>query len=225
MERMLKLNFMQAVLNAGPGMRTGIFFAGCLGPWGRARREVLADGSRDGHCVGCHARQHWPREGWEIPPDTLARFVLAIGRDVSLLGGEPLLQASELRKFLWTVKQTLHPPHIALWSGVYWEDLVASPSQALQDCLLMVDVVVDGPYRPGLDDGVLPWRGSRNPRAIDAVMSLAVGEIVLAEGWNEPAATITPDGNIIAPPALAAKWNGLGWRRPYAACGGDAASG
>lgn len=64
----------------GPGLRTAIYFAGCLHK-----------------CPGCHNPQSWPMDaGKEISTECLINMIEDAGADVTLTGGDPVYQAAEI---------------------------------------------------------------------------------------------------------------------------------
>jgi len=83
---------------------------------------------------------------------------------VTVLGGEPLAQADALLPVLeslvaWGV-------HTVLYTGYTIERIAKHGTPAQKRCLLLADMVIDGPYVKALSDGAGEWRGSRNQRVL-----------------------------------------------------------
>lgn len=204
----------------GPGRRFAVWTAGCPGPYGtRAQAEVAADGSRNGHCVGCQAAALWRSHPYqERTPREIADAILATGLDVSFVGGDPLAQPEQLAAVLRNLRHARPSIHIIVYTGGYWEVLHRHPDYAM--IWPLIDVLVDGPYRPGLDDNTIQWRGSRNQRAIDVPASLrgsSYAPVVL--NWDTPTFTITPDGDVVTAAGLTALLDGLGAEEREVRCG------
>lgn len=140
-------------------------------------------------CPGC---QNWalhPAETSDmmtLEPIEAARMVLALSakehpaQDITITGGEPFDQAAALGPFVAALgDQTTWaaPPHIIIYSGRKWEDLVRRATRMGGEdeaenvgtflALDLADVLVDGQYMPHLDTPSIQWRGSSNQRAVD----------------------------------------------------------
>lgn len=81
--------------------------------------------------------------------------------NISILGGEPLLQYKPLRKLCKLIKKTTDKT-IWLWSGYTYEQIQEKWPEILQ----YIDVLVDGPFVMKLRDTSLQFRGSSNQRII-----------------------------------------------------------
>lgn len=77
---------------------------------------------------------------------------------VSILGGEPLLQATELSELLKEIKETWPEKEIWLWTGFYISELTEEQMKVINLC----DYIVDGRYIDELKDRKLRFRGSSN---------------------------------------------------------------
>lgn len=143
----------------GPGRRSCALFSGC-----------------DLQCAGCWVPALHPSEaGMLVPVGRLADVLLAPAhaRDgVSLLGGEPLLQAEGLLALVHALRAR-GCPHILLYSGRTYAALRrrASERPAVGAVLDEVDMLLDGPFVVALADRAGPWTGSGNQRVIAAVRS------------------------------------------------------
>lgn len=133
----------------GPGIRTVIFTAGC-----------------PHHCKRCHNPSSWnPAGGEEIEVDEIVRRIKLSGWDgVTISGGEPFLQSSELAKLVKASK--LLDKNVWVYTGYTIEQLVAMQDGAVQTVLDYADVLVDGRFEQSLRDMGLRFRGSRNQRII-----------------------------------------------------------
>lgn len=133
----------------GPGIRTVIFTAGC-----------------PHHCKGCHNPSSWnPAGGEEIEVDEIVRRIELSGWDgVTISGGEPFLQSSELAKLVLACKSL--GKNVWVYTGYTMEQLVAMHDEAIQTVLDYADVLVDGRFEQSLRDMGLRFRGSRNQRII-----------------------------------------------------------
>ena len=136
----------------GPGLRTAIYFAGCLH-----------------QCPGCHNKQSWDMAGGREM--TVAEIVEAVERagfsGVTFSGGDPLYQIDELTRLACALKEQGYD----LWcyTGFLWESLVSDDRYSL--LLNTVDVLVDGPFVQSLRDTGLLFRGSSNQRLILSSLS------------------------------------------------------
>ena len=133
----------------GPGIRTVIFTAGC-----------------PHHCKGCHNPSSWnPAGGEEIEVDEIVRRIKLSGWDgVTISGGEPFLQSSELAKLVTACKSL--GKNVWVYTGYTMEQLVAMHDEAVQTVLDYADVLVDGRFEQSLRDMGLRFRGSSNQRII-----------------------------------------------------------
>lgn len=153
-----------SILN-GPGIRYTIFTQGC-----------------PHHCQGCHNPQTWDLEGGQFRKieELLAEIkATKLLQGVTFTGGEPFLQAPVLVKLGRTIKKI--GLDLIAYTGYTWEQLQASKEPGYQDLLTTVDILVDGPFKEEEREWDLPFRGSRNQRIINVPLSLARGQIVLAE--------------------------------------------
>ena len=131
----------------GPGKRAVIWFYGC---------------SRQ--CPGCIASAMNSCGIFEEEtPEGLAAWVRSCPEieGVTLSGGEPFEQdAAALRRFLRLVREDERNPGVICFSGFTLEELRSTEKAA---SLEFIDLLVDGPYVDGENDGK-GLRGSRNQR-------------------------------------------------------------
>jgi anaerobic ribonucleoside-triphosphate reductase activating protein len=128
----------------GPGTRFVIWTQGC-----------------SIHCPGCWNTAFWPFGlGKSMTADEIMKQILlqeATIEGVTILGGEPFDQASELRALVDVLRPT--GLSLMLYSGYEWQELVAAGHMGI---LQQADIVITGRYEHRLRDTSLRWRGSRN---------------------------------------------------------------
>lgn len=147
----------------GPGLRTSIYFAGC-----------------SHQCPGCHNPQSWDSAaGHEMTVDEIITVVEENDFDVTLTGGDPLYQVSEIIP----LAEALTERGYTVWcyTGYTYEDVRNRPD--VKKLLSMCEVLVDGPFIESQRDISLLYRGSSNQRLIDLKASETEAEIVL---WSLP---------------------------------------
>ena len=151
----------------GPGIRLAIYFQGC--PHG---------------CPGCHNQEtHDPTGGQEVDIEQVIDFInRGSGLDgVTLSGGEPFEQpAAAAALAAATAKRDLN---LVLYSGYSFETLldVSRKDSHVQFILEKGWLLIDGPFIQVERDLNLPYRGSRNQRIIDLLLSLQKGQAVIWE--------------------------------------------
>jgi anaerobic ribonucleoside-triphosphate reductase activating protein len=192
-----------AALTDGPGLRFSIYVQGC-----------------SVRCKGCQVPHLWNRNGGrEVDVKELAREALASGLPISILGGEPTDQPQALYELLFWLREGRldkgmdDPQYIIVYTGRTFEELLERVAKELQNkdtstsmALLMIDVLVDGPFIEDQDDDYLQYRGSRNQRVIalpetweqrrDGNM-----EPVLCD-WDTPEIVLTPEGDLLGAEGL-----------------------
>ena len=146
----------------GPGVRVTVFCQGC--PL---------------RCPGCHnPSTHAVDGGREVGVGELVDVIeherLASG--LTLSGGEPTVQAADCA----VLARAARGRGWSVWcySGYTWQVLVrrAARDPGLAELLLLVDVMVAGPYVRARRTLSLPWRGSANQVLVDVPASLRSGE-------------------------------------------------
>jgi len=140
----------------GPGLRTSIYFAGCLH-----------------RCEGCHNPQSWnPNGGKEMSEDELLTIIAYNDFPVTFTGGDPFFQAEEVAKLARRVKAEQRR-NIWCYTGYRWEQLVQE--SRFLPLLQHIDVLVDSPFILAQRNIQLRFRGSDNQRIIDVPASLRQG--------------------------------------------------
>lgn len=126
-------------------------------------------------CPGCHNSQTWDLDGGiDIAEDDLIDKILealtanGIQRNLSILGGEPLLphNADFVQLLIYWVKKKHPNIKIFLWSGYTLEQLQekASQNKNIRYILDNIDMLAAGPFKKEERDITLPFVGSRNQR-------------------------------------------------------------
>ena len=142
------LDIIEGTVVDGVGLRTSIYFAGCTH-----------------HCPQCHNPQSWnPTGGHEMSVDEIMAHVAEYDLNVTLSGGDPLLQ---IDKGLLELAERIHALGKTIWcyTGYTLEEIESDDK--LSPILYAVDVIVEGRFIAALRDIHLSFRGSSNQRIID----------------------------------------------------------
>ena len=159
----------------GEGVRTSLFVSGC-----------------SHHCNNCFQPETWSFTfGEPFTPEVqdaiLKSLEPAYVDGLSILGGEPMEPENQriLAPFLEQVKKAFPQKTIWTYTGDTYEDLVNPESprhtDATDQMLNCIDILVDGPFIEDLKDITLRFRGSSNQRIIDLAKTRAQGRITLWE--------------------------------------------
>lgn len=134
----------------GLGMRQAVFFQGCA------------------HlCEGCHNQHTWHFSGgYDEDTDNVIKSykedVLLSG--VTLTGGDPLYQPLAATDIAKRVKEL--GGNVWCYTGFVYEDLLKIKDKDINELLLFVDILVDGPFIKELKNETLAFRGSENQRIL-----------------------------------------------------------
>ncbi len=135
----------------GPGCRFCVWVQGC-----------------PHRCEGCFATDTWDMaSGEEYSVQQIIDMIKAVLSDIegiTLLGGEPFLQADELSQLAAYVKE--YNKNVIAFSGFTYTELTASADNGVRSLLANVDLLIDGRYIEGLQDFSRPLAGSSNQRFI-----------------------------------------------------------
>ncbi|ABS22500.1 anaerobic ribonucleoside-triphosphate reductase activating protein [Bacillus cytotoxicus] len=133
----------------GEGLRTVVFFAGC-----------------PHRCVGCHNPQSWNIcNGTEMTAEEIIKEIVKNPlTDVTFSGGDPFLQAAEVKKVAKGVKDL--GKNLWIYTGYTLEEIQNSQNNDMIELLQYGDVLVDGRFQLDKRDLTLPFRGSSNQRII-----------------------------------------------------------
>lgn len=144
----------------GVGIRDVVFMQGCTH-----------------RCKGCHNQQTWDLNGGVhyFAGDVLKELSDS-PNDITISGGEPMLQYDALISFLMVVKEFTQKK---VW--MYTGNTVDPDKNIYKFLAEYVDVIVDGKFVEELKDPTLRFRGSSNQRIIDLKQSVKERKIVLWE--------------------------------------------
>lgn len=127
----------------GVGLRNSLYVSGC-----------------PIHCEGCHNKAFWKKESGEKQTvDAVFAQLNSDQFDISILGGEPLMQYEAVVELCKKIKKETHKT-IWLWSGY----TMAYIQKHFPAILYYIDVLVDGMYMKAKSVQNLQWRGSTNQR-------------------------------------------------------------
>lgn len=135
----------------GPGLRTAIWVQGCLK-----------------RCVGCCNGQFLKIQPADVCDsqkiiEQIAQNLQQYGIEgVTLLGGEPFLQAEGLADVAQACQNM--GLSVMVFSGYQLEELVDTHFKGASQFLNAIDVLVDGEYKLALTENVRNWVGSTNQR-------------------------------------------------------------
>jgi len=128
----------------GPGRRTAVWFQGCS----------------IGCPQCCNPEMHDPTAGIAISAEELADAIVhARAEGLTLLGGEPLDQAVELRQMLLNLRN-LHYHGVIMFTGYTWEQITADQDRTR--VAELCDLVIAGPFEAASAPGRRRWIGSDN---------------------------------------------------------------
>lgn len=159
----------------GEGVRTTLFVSGC-----------------SHHCKNCFQPETWSfLYGREFTQDVQDKIIASLDDSfvdgLTLLGGEPMEPQNQrgLLPFVKAVKAAHPDKSIWCYTGDLYEDLLDPASErhteATDELLSNIDVLVDGPFVEDLHDITLRFRGSSNQRVIDLARTRERGELSLWE--------------------------------------------
>ena len=146
----------------GIGVRDVVFLQGCKH-----------------QCKGCHNPHTWNTDGGnEVDERELALSLKSSPNDITISGGEPLLQYPKVLLFMYEVNKVNPNKHFWLYTGYKYEDVPETIWRMLSHYHL--DVVVDGKFEQENKES-LRYCGSTNQRVIDLQKTVESDEIVLWE--------------------------------------------
>jgi anaerobic ribonucleoside-triphosphate reductase activating protein len=135
----------------GPGLRTAIWVQGCLK-----------------RCVGCCNGQFLKIQPADVYDSKMIIEQIAQNQQqygiegVTLLGGEPFLQAEGLADVAQACRKM--GLSVMVFSGYQLEELDDARFKGASQLLKVTDVLVDGEYQQALIENVRNWVGSTNQR-------------------------------------------------------------
>ena len=136
------------VRTLGPGQRFCLWVQGCQ------RR-----------CPGCMSAETWAMDGGTLMDEaTLVERMRGFDFEgVTISGGEPMLQCAALVRLIDLLRAE-RDAGVLVYTGFTLEALRARRDEATDALLSRIDLLIDGSYEAGRDDGGA-WRGSANQRA------------------------------------------------------------
>ena len=145
----------------GPGVRVSLFVSGCRH-----------------HCKGCFNPETWDFQyGKPYTEETEEEIIRLLKPDYiqgfTLLGGEPFEPENQavLAGLLRRIKRCCPQKDIWCYTGYLYDvDLKEGGrvyTEATEDMLSCIDVLVDGEFIQEEKDITLPFRGSRNQRILE----------------------------------------------------------
>lgn len=160
----------------GEGVRTTLFVSGC-----------------SHHCKNCFQPETWSFSyGEEFTPEVQAKVLASLDAPfvdgLTFLGGEPMEPENQrgLLELARAAKAAYPNKTIWCYTGDVYEDLanLESPrrTEATEELLGLIDVLVDGPYIEEQHDITLRFRGSSNQRVIDMNATREQGGVQL---WQD----------------------------------------
>ena len=150
----------------GPGIRFVVFLQGC-----------------PHRCLNCHNQDTWDANGGKhFEVTKLAAMFKDSPNDITISGGEPLMQLEEVIMFMECIRRDNPNKRFWLYTGYSYELIEHIVESYLA---LYIDVLVDGRFVDELKDSNLPYRGSSNQRLIDVKKTIESGHIVLWEVNHE----------------------------------------
>lgn len=135
----------------GPGLRTAIWVQGCLK-----------------RCVGCCNGQFLKIQPADVCDSQMIIEQIAHNQQqygiegVTLLGGEPFLQAEGLADIAQTCRKM--GLSVMVFTGYQLEELDDFRFKGASQLLEATDILVDGEYQQALTENVRNWVGSTNQR-------------------------------------------------------------
>lgn len=151
----------------GLGCRVSLFTQGCNINCPKCFNKELWDINKGKDFI-------WSREGnlllELLKPDYI--------KGLSILGGEPTMQAKELTLILNAIKNHYPNKDIWLWTGLHLDNDILNRDNSISNLLKCCDIVVDGPFIEDLKDSSLKFRGSSNQRILDIKKSIIENKLV-----------------------------------------------
>lgn len=147
----------------GLGVRTSIFVTGC-----------------SHNCYNCFNSEYKNFNFGEVWTEKETNKIISYLkndhiRGLSILGGEPMQNAGDLREIIQEIKEH-SDKDIWLWSGYTYEEILEKEEK--RKLLKEVDVLIDGKFIDEEKDLTLKYRGSSNQRVIDVRESIKSGNLV-----------------------------------------------
>ena len=143
-------NRIESTTLLGPGERAVLWVHGCCFD-----------------CPGCIGTEYKSGSGKSEGVENLVDWFLGTGRsELTISGGEPMLQARELSKMVREIRLRKEVG-VIVYTGFVYEELkkTAEVDKGINSFLNDIDILIDGPYVEKMNDDQ-PYRGSSNQRII-----------------------------------------------------------
>ena len=140
-------------------------------------------------CEGCHNKETWDFTGGkEFTQDTIDEVLQAIGlngieRNLSILGGEPLVPANlkMINDLIVATREKYPNISIYMCTGYLFENL----NQKQLEVANKVDYLIDGEFIKDLKDLTLGYAGSSNQRIIDIKATRNSQELKIIDSFKK----------------------------------------
>lgn len=164
----------------GPGLRAAIWLQGC-----------------SIRCRGCCNPSYIPFEGGkDLKPDTLAEEIATLPVEgITILGGEPLDQASQLSVFLIALKRLSNHGTI-LFTGYTWASVISNAVK--RRAADLCDLVIAGPYVESQAPDRRQWIGSKNQTLHFLTNRYAELKKAWPEAGNQMEIRLRPEGILVS---------------------------
>ncbi len=160
----------------GEGVRVTLFVSGCTN-----------------RCEGCFQPQTWDFcYGQPFTAETEEKILEMLKPDyingLTLLGGEPFEPENQRALLPFVKKVREQYPHKNIWAFTgftveqLWSNAPHPRTEATDELLSMIDVLVDGKFEIDKKNIRLKFRGSENQRILNLKSTLASGKAVL---WDK----------------------------------------
>lgn len=173
----MKVNSILKISEAnGPGKRGVIWVQGCTR-----------------HCEGCFNKETQPVFGGvEMSVSSiLKQFILKEIDGITVSGGEPFAQVSELKKLLQAAKKK--GLNTLVYSGYTYEELLINCKDVLRFC----NYLIDGPYKKDIPSKCR-WAGSGNQRFLELENGFVKNDLTECEEFSQTAEiTIDEKGSVV----------------------------
>ncbi len=154
----------------GPGQRFVLWVQGCKSA-----------------CPGCYARELWSLDGGKEASarELIARMDAVRGEieGITLLGGEPFLQAGELSLVAAAARE--RGLSVMVFTGFLYEELLAEAEPGRLALLENTDLLIDGPYEAAQRDFSRPWAGSKNQRFLFLTKRYSMEDVMACKNCVE----------------------------------------
>lgn len=117
------------------------------------------------HCRGCMSQDTWDLNGGYCidEPQLIQRMSHFKFEGITISGGEPFLQSHALSRLITGLRRQ-RETGVIVYTGMLYEELIASEDSNVHAFLEKIDLLIDGNYVAELDDDGA-YRGSSNQRA------------------------------------------------------------